>query len=404
MHADQDIIVGLVAKYARRETLTEEERLALDTWLNGSEKNRLLAEVFRDAEEIKAQLRADPARSARIWSDINQLLDEANGAQPVPLHRRPWVRRTAAAAAILVLGVAGYYYYCGHGLHGAAAQMIVPVDASQTRVAMQSMAVLTRVDGSRVNLDTFPIGAELEKGTVAILRKIDSNAIGWDMGPGKDVAVAGVSVGEEHPLVTIRMPDSSQVILSSGANLSLYLSKHDRNIRINDTGKIFFAVQKDTHHPFRVRALNGTTIDVLGTQFQVEACNTGRQTRVALVSGQLRVTGDSGSVRLTRPSQEAVVSGGRPTVTMGLDSAQLVAWATRAMWFNFKNRGFDEALHEVAAWYGCTIRYIGKVKGVPLTGQLLRSGSLDDVLAAIGEVERGCVKVLRKGNVIEVLR
>ena len=93
---NQNRIAGLMVKYARRETLTEEENTLLEQWSSSSVTHRQVAEQFSDPDWVWENLKAlPPVPSKEMWHVIEQRIDD-----PAP-RRIGW--RVGAVAAVLVV-------------------------------------------------------------------------------------------------------------------------------------------------------------------------------------------------------------------------------------------------------------------------------------------------------------
>lgn len=149
------------------------------------------------------------------------------------------------------------------------------------------------------------------------------------------------TVGEQRSL---RLPDGSLLQLNTRSRIEVRFTKHERRLRLL-AGEALFDVQPDALRPFLVDA-NGTTVQALGTQFNVHVQPEG--TTVAVVSGlvQVSVAENTASVaaaptRLAAGEEVRIDSRGRTSRTQR-DAAQAVAWRERRLVF----RG--EALEAVA--------------------------------------------------------
>jgi ferric-dicitrate binding protein FerR (iron transport regulator) len=86
----------------------------------------------------------------------------------------------------------------------------------------------------------------------------------------------------------ITLPDGSEVELNADSKLT-YPSKFTGPSReLHLTGEAFFRVQNDPEHPFHVISTN-LDVTVLGTSFNMQCYPDKNQTKVALVSGKVRL-------------------------------------------------------------------------------------------------------------------
>lgn len=89
---------------------------------------------------------------------------------------------------------------------------------------------------------------------------------------------------------TVVLPDSSTVVLNSSSCLT-YPERFAGNSReVTLTGEGYFSVRKDGGKRFVVHTLDNTCIEVLGTEFNVDAYAEERMVRTTLVSGRVSFT------------------------------------------------------------------------------------------------------------------
>ena len=97
------------------------------------------------------------------------------------------------------------------------------------------------------------------------------------------------TVSTQGEIATVILPDRSKVILNrySALHYPVRFKGEKREVRLE--GEAYFEVEKDTRHPFTVKA--GTVdIQVLGTHFNVEAYREDATVRTTLLEGSVAVT------------------------------------------------------------------------------------------------------------------
>lgn len=95
--------------------------------------------------------------------------------------------------------------------------------------------------------------------------------------------------------VTMRLKDSSEVVLSPGSRIDARMGR-ERAIALE--GKAWFEVAHDPEHPFVVRS-GELEVAVLGTGFEVSAYDTSKTWAVRVRHGRVRVVAGSEHVELT---------------------------------------------------------------------------------------------------------
>lgn len=128
----------------------------------------------------------------------------------------------------------------------------------------------------------------------------------------------------------IDLADGSRVYLNAQTRLSVRLGEAQRELRLS-SGEALFDVAKDPRRPFRVRTADAM-VEAVGTQFNVNARADG--TRVAVIEGRVRISGDSVS----------------PTAGAGAIAALEAGQAARISPIGAIERDHSVNVASVAAW------------------------------------------------------
>lgn len=86
---------------------------------------------------------------------------------------------------------------------------------------------------------------------------------------------------------SVVLPDSTVVILNSSSSLKYPSSFTGDKREVKLLGEAFFSVTKDAKRKFVVNALNGSQIEVYGTEFNVETYKENKMVQTTLVSGKV---------------------------------------------------------------------------------------------------------------------
>lgn len=89
---------------------------------------------------------------------------------------------------------------------------------------------------------------------------------------------------------TVTLPDSSTVVLNSSSCLTYPERFAGKKREVTLTGEGYFSVRKDAGRHFVVHTLDNACIEVLGTEFNVDAYAEERTVRTTLVSGRVSFT------------------------------------------------------------------------------------------------------------------
>lgn len=284
-----------------------------------------------------------------------------------------------AAASILLfftIGL-GWHYYSQENNENIALVSAYGGDV----LAGGDRATLTLSDGRIVELSSDKHGV----------------IIGKDLTYNDGTAVVDVLEGDDpKPIeLTLNTPrggqyqttlsDGTNVWLNAGSTLiyPLHFPADKRAVTLE--GEAFFDVSHDAKRPFTVQ-VNGTEIEVLGTQFNV---NSYTNVTATLVEGAVKIANNTGE-QLLKPGQEARV-GERITVHAA-DIDQVTAWKNG--YFHFKDDNMTEIMGQLARWYDVEVIYKGAApddKGY--NGRIRREVNLSKVLEMLTYVSRAQFEV-----------
>ncbi len=145
--------------------------------------------------------------------------------------------------------------------------------------------------------------------------------------------VVKTSFGEVR---TITLPDNSTVILNANSTLRYsedWSLDQPREVMLYGEG-YFNVVHQHNHEKFLVHTSNEVTIEVLGTQFNVN--NRRDRTQVVLESGKIKLGMENRSLNeiLMRSGDYAEVSSQGKIIRKAVDARQYTSWQNRNLIFN----------------------------------------------------------------------
>src|SRR5690606_17768001 len=156
-------------------------------------------------------------------------------------------------------------------------------------------------------------------------------------------------------------------------------SSASRNVEI--TGEVYLEVARNANQPFSV-LLNGATIDVLGTSFNVNAYEDGDGVKTTLIGGSVRVSPSGMDGVVLKPRQQAIIfspQGAQPKIKVtDANIEQTLAWKNG--FINFESADFKEVMQQIERWYDITVKYEGAVPSVNIEGRMDRGVQLSDLM------------------------
>lgn len=172
----------------------------------------------------------------------------------------------------------------------------------------------------------------------------------------------------------LQLEDGTIVWLNSSSSLDYpeIFSKQERRVKLK--GEAYFEVSSDADRPFRID-VEGTTIEVLGTSFNINAYE--KQVNTTLVEGKVKIL-KGGQERYLLPGQEGMVVGNDIDIE-ATDVVKSTAWKRGEFYFDRNN--LQDILAQLARWYNVEV-----INGESLTlnssytGSISRASKLSDVL------------------------
>lgn len=366
-----------------RESLDDAE---VDTWMEDPEHVKLLKE-FATAYQVRVDMdfnRDKNKEFVRLEKDIYERKS-----------RRMTLRWSVAASVILLIGL-----FVGRAVTEWRNLDEVRVLAETERSVPGAKAELILSTGERVVLDQKNVAIE----------SVKEMGIRNDSVSGLNYATAKVE-GEEIAYNTIRVPvggfyqltlaDGTRVWLNSMTDLRYPVNFTGTSREVYLKGEAYFEVNRDTSKPFIVR-LEGSSVTVLGTSFNVKAYEDESNIYTSLVKGAVRFTSDKGGkqVELKPGMQCAWNSVSGETEVREMDLEQFVSWKDGK--FVFELITLDGMMRQLKRWYDIDVIYLDeKVKTYEFWGTIDRNMDLDKVLAIVAKVSNVTFEV--QGKTVSVM-
>ena len=296
MKEHQEEHIKALARKLLTGTITPGEQQILEHWMNEHPGNELTWEKNDENEEQLGN---------RIFSRI---MDNTQTRR----RRSAWL----AAASILLLIAAGIYFWYPAGKQPVK-EIVKVVAPPQEILPGTDKAILTLADGRQVQLDGQKV---ITDGALQI--RNENNELIYE--PSSTIGRNTMSTprGGQYQL---RLPDGSRVWLNATSSIT-YPTAFTGNERIVElSGEAYFEVAKKTDMPFSVK-MNGMSIDVLGTHFNVMGYDDEAFVKTTLLEGSVRVTKEN-SKALLKPGQEANANNTGEKIKVAIaDVEQATAW------------------------------------------------------------------------------
>ena len=335
-------------------SITPEEERVFSEWYNaGQDEEIIIPDTFAASEE---------AHGARMFEAIRQRRAGLN---------RPRVGRWVAAAAVVLLVASGATLW---GIsHRTDAQKPV-AKASEVIRPVGNKAFLTLGDGSVVDLDTARDGVLAENGKTKIDKQAAHLVYGGEA-QGPDTVYNTLST-PKGGIYMVTLSDGSKVWLNASSALRYPTQFRGATREVELTGEAYFEVAAAPSQPFKVK-VDGMTVDVLGTHFDVMAYGDEPSITTTLLQGSVQIGMNDHHLMLTPGQQSTVARATGQIAARGVDVDEAIAWKNGV--FQFNSEDIQSVMRKVARWYDVDVRYEGTVSQ-HFTGSVPRDADLETLL------------------------
>lgn len=388
----------ILLKHIREEELTPEEVAFMKVWLRAEGREDLIRNITDETDWMKNELkRMQQTPHSRIWDKFSSRLEEEGYWQtgtttpvvPMSQHRSNRWRPVAAAAAILFAVAGGFGFWALQ--RKSAVPTTAPVQSRTPAIADAqpgtNRAVLTLADGRQINLDSSTNGILASQGNMKVTKLADGQ-------------LAYNKTSEEKPIVpaynqlstpragqfSLTLPDGSKVWLNNASSLRYPVAFTGSNREVELTGEAYFEIAKDASHPFRVAVHRGdrsSTIEVLGTSFNIMAYEDEAAERTTLVEGSVRFVHGSTSALLKPNEQSMLDENGSLKTFHHVNVSEITAWKNG--YFHFDQASLQSTMRQLARWYDVDVEYAGNIPTREFTGmgKIQRNLPLSTVLQGL---------------------
>ncbi len=288
-----------------------------------------------------------------------------------------------AAAILVMVGLVGaLFYYSRQDKSAATAVSDAAASATADVLPGSNKAFLTLSDGRNIILDHASPGLLTTQGGTRIIKE-EGDRLSYETTSHEDAPVSASNTlrtprGGQYHLV---LPDGTKAWLNAASSIvyPVRFAGSSRQVRIE--GEVYFEVArqlKENHKvPFIVNAGN-VSVEVLGTQFNINAYSDEVDIRTTLLEGAVKVT-TAKSSSVLNPGHEARVAARSAEILISkANTDQAVAWKNG--YFQFREASLQEIMRQLSKWYDVDVVYEGKPLEKKFTGEIPRSATLLQVL------------------------
>lgn len=335
-----------------------------------------------------------------LWAERLQQLRETRLQAPASasprIHRRAW---WLAAAAVLLLAV-GIAYRANLQQPGTGVPTVIAaVGATDTLQHLQQGALLTLGDGSQVLLDSAGNGLiSRQEGAELLLNDHRLTYVPRQTDGSQPATVMNRLSTPRGRQFQVELPDGSRAWLNAASSVKYPTVFREDRREVEITGEVYFEVAKKSLPqrpgkpsaavPFIVRSPR-QTIEVQGTQFNVNCYADEEAEKTTLIEGRVRIgergaantTNTTDAQRVLQPGEQAVLDASGGLRVQQVDIAPVTDWRTGKFLFN--NDNIRTIMRKISRLYDVDVVYqdensmvnkdfVGSVTRFPNVAELLR--------------------------------
>ncbi len=331
-------------------------------------------------EELKDILKMEFDNNINNSKPINsflsrKILDQVHQKIGLPGQEEPtvtrfWLKRIAAAAAIIGILSYGTWFFMGKNKADTIAKNHKAHAFKNDVSPPTERAILALADGSKLMLDKVKNGTVINQGGAKVLKTTGKVAYN---------PVNNINATAFNTLTTprgghyqVELPDGTEVWLNAASSIR-YPTSFTGNKRVVEiTGEAYFEVAKNKKMPFIVK-VNHSEVRVYGTHFNVMAYNDESAVKTTLLEGSVKCTSGNSSCMLKPGEQAELDKSGQYKVSTGVDVNDAVAWKNGL--FHFENDDIESIMRQISRAYNVDVVYNKKTNDhffaeIPLKSQL----------------------------------
>ncbi|QEC43246.1 FecR family protein [Pseudobacter ginsenosidimutans] len=375
-------IAALLYRYCSGEPLADEEQSALDNWLLASPANREVMEKLQREDWLQQSMQQWAKMEKEQETDWQSFAGRIGFAEPLEtpgIRKMQWTWLKYAAAVLLLLAVGAWLWLSQSEKRSSVTT--APVAVADIKPGKDG-ALLTLADGSQIRLDSIGNGWQIQENGTTL--KMENGKLAYRSGNGSELAYNTISTPNGRQF-HVQLPDGSHVWLNAASSLTYPTSFNGNKRQVQITGEVYFDVAPNPKQPFMVQVDASTSVEVLGTVFNVNAYANETVMRTTLVEGSIRIKAGQEQV-LLQPGQQALYQQGKSTGIriVEADTEQELAWKNG--FFNFNNEDIPAFLRQLERWYDIHVIIDGTIPSMKFKGGLDRNTSLSEILKVLSKL------------------
>lgn len=367
-------------------TISEKEKIELNSWRNNSDSNNRLYNSILNGED--SDERIDDFSKFDFDKDWAKIYYKINKPKAKKLNLYKLTTRVAAVVLPIAIAI-GIFNNINKveapqptfDILPGSNKAVLVLDSGEKIDLKNNDTVINIADNSNIKIKSQNITYIDKQNTCP--QKLQHNTL-------------IIPRGGEYSLT---LSDGTKVWLNSDTKLKYPLEFLASTREVDLLGEAYFEVSKDAKKPFIVN-VDGKQIEVIGTKFNVRSYKDDDEFSATLNEGRVRVTVGRNSVLLL-PNQQAYGKGKYEKFKIRkVDASCYSAW--KDMKFVYNDQYLDIIMRDISRWYDVDIVFTNEdLKSKRFSAFVPRYSTLSEMLGVISTTEK--VKFKITGKKVEVL-
>lgn len=376
---NHDHLIPIFHKYLNNQCSPAEVAELLAYFRLEANSELLSSLILQHLQQDETDINEGPVNDAtfdKIFTAVNQQID-LQGPPVRTIGRRINYWMGIAASLLVIISTTLYIYFNKPQPENNLTQ----INPHQADIAPGgNKATLTLANGSVITLNDARNG-QLAQQKNSVVNKAKDGEVVYQADNQQTVAAVELNTittprGGQYAVV---LPDGSKVWLNAASSLKfpVAFTGAERNVEL--TGEAYFEVAKNRLKPFKV-TFNGTTVEVLGTHFNIMAYADEAKTRTTLLEGSVRIS-RNGKNGLLKPGQQADIDTKNNISITEADTEQAMAWKNG--YFKFNRDNIQTIMRQLSRWYDIDVIYDGSIPTDEFVGKIRRNANVSEVLRVL---------------------
>ena len=366
----KETIADIIQLHLEGSSLTTAQEQQLREWIRASGENQEALKLLQDPAFLQASVQQwenyDASQQAGWERMSGQIFSKARVSV---LRRFRWV----AAAAVLLAVVATVFLLVNRKEDNKQASASIDLPPGKTG------AILTLSDGRTILLSSSGNGRIAQENGTSISLRNNQLTYSNSTTPNSRQKTKNTLTTPAGYQFTLVLPDGSKVWLNAGSSITYpsVFTGASRTVKV--TGELYMEIAKNSTAPFMVDINGKSTVQVLGTSFNMNAYADDGYIRTTLIEGSIKLLAETAAVILKPGEQASLRNQAKEpiAVTAAVDINHVLAWKNG--YFSFNNLALKEVARQIERWYDIQVKFEGNTGNLSLSGEMDRGVSLSGI-------------------------